>query len=384
VRDGGVYVVLGGLGELGLSLSHYLAHHARCHLVLIGSSRFIARPEWAAWTAGHDHDNSYSKKIARLQAVEALGASVRVVQCDVSDRARLHATLDAITAEHGAIDAVIHAAGIVESGMIAHKDVARFADVFRAKVHGTYHLLAYLASHPGPKVIMCSSMNSLVGGLGQIDNTASNAFVDAMALTQLAQRAGDVCSINWGAINSARLHEPVVLPQFADLSREHKKNHMSDAEISQVYDRILSWSFGARLVVSTIDFDIVLKRWGEVARVTELGRLRRVAAALGEARPPEGPARAYRSSTHRFVVEAWAGILGVDGLEWDDDLFARGAHSLAAVQFASMLKESLGLRFHAMGVYEFPRVGAMVEYVQQLQDDRDAKAALGSAKEPAA
>ena len=373
----GAYVILGGLGELGLNLSRYLAGRERCHLVLAGSSRFVPRPEWDAWVAAHGPDHAYSKKIAALREIEARAASVSIVQCDVSDRPRLYELLDGAAAAHGALNAVIHAAGIVENGMVAHKDVARFADVFRAKVHGAYHLLSYAAERQGLKVVLCSSMNALVGGLGQIDNTASNAFVDAMACTELARAAGDVCSINWGAINSARLAEPVVLPQFADLSREHKKNHMTEAEIHQVYDRILSWSFGPRLVVSTIDLKVVLQRWGEVSRVTELARLRRVATSLGEAKQAQGAPREYRSRLHRFVVEAWSGILGVEDLQWDDDLFARGAHSLGAVQFSSMLKDEFGLRLHAMGLYEFPRLGALVEYLQKLLDEQEAKAALG-------
>jgi acyl transferase domain-containing protein/acyl carrier protein len=376
VNASGTYVILGGLGELGLNLSGYLAERARCNLVLVGSSKFVARSEWDAWIATHGKEEVYSRKIAALRTIEKHGARVRIVQCDVSDRARLHETLDAVMADYGSVSAIIHAAGIVENSMIANKDMTRLSDVFRAKVRGTYHLLEYVANHPGPKVILCSSMNALVGGLGQIDNTCSNAFIDAVSLTRLAQEAGDVCSINWGAINSARLAEPVVLPQFADLSREHKRNHMSQAEIHQVYDRILSWSFGPRLVVSTIDLGVVLKRWGEVSRVTELARLRQVATAIGDSRRQDFSVREYRSSLHRFVVEAWCGILGIETLEWDDDLFSRGAHSLGAVQFSSMLMDSLGLRLHAMALYEFPRVGALVEYLQTLMEEKEAKAAL--------
>lgn len=380
VSEQGVHVILGGLGELGLNLSRYLAERARCTLALVNSSTFVARSEWDAWIAEHGEDHAYSRKIAALRAVEALGANVRIVRCDIADREGLHRLLDDLRAEFGALQTVIHAAGVVENGMIAHKDVTRFADVFRAKVQGTYNLLAYVAAQPGPRVVLCSSMNSLVGGLGQIDNTASNAFVDAAATTTLALEAGEVCAINWGAINSARLAEPVVLPQFADLSREHKKNHMSETEIHQVYDRILGWSLGSRLAVSTIDFGVVLRRWSEVSRVTELARLRRVATTIDATRPARPVARTYRSPVHRFVVEAWAGILGVEDLDWQDDLFTHGAHSLSAVQFSSMVKESLGLRLHAMGLYEFPRVGQLVEYLQKLQHEHDAKAALNPEK----
>ena len=219
-------------------------------------------------------------------------------------------------------------------------------------------------------------MNALVGGLGQIDNTASNAFIDAVSSSMLARDAGDVCSINWGAIPSTRSVEPVVLPQFSDLSREHKKNHMSERETHDTYDRILTWPFGPRVVVSTIDLGVVLKRWSEVGRVTELARLRRVSAAIEGAARARTEEREFRSPLHQFVVDAWCGILGVKHLEWDDDIFVAGAHSLAAVQFSSMLKDSFDLRLHAMGVHEFPRVGDLVEYLQKLLDEKEAGATL--------
>ncbi|MCR1766002.1 SDR family oxidoreductase [Burkholderia glumae] len=371
----GLYVVFGGLGELGLSVADYLASRAACTILLLNSSRFVPREQWDAWLAEHGAEHPYSRKIERIRAMERRGATVRIERCDITDAQALGATLDAARARHGAIHSVIHAAGRVENGMIDNKDIAHFDTVFAAKVYGTYHLLAYLRRHPVTKLILCSSMNSIIGGLGQIDNAAANAFVDAIAQTGLAAELGDVCSTNWGAVNAERLTRPNVLPQFADLSREHMRNHMTEQEIAAVYDRILHWNFGPRLVISTIDFDSVLEHWGEVSKVTELARLRDVAQEAGT-RAGEDDGQVYRSDLHRFVERSWAAILGAPRLGWDDVLLEQGAHSLSAVQFVSMIKDRYQIGLHAMIIYEIRTLGLLVEHIEAKLLERDAQLAV--------
>ncbi|KVG17974.1 SDR family oxidoreductase [Burkholderia thailandensis] len=367
VQARGVYVIFGGLGELGLNVAGHLASRAPCTLLLVNSKRFVARDEWPAWIDEHGADHPYSKKIEKIREMEKAGATVLLQQCDVADAKRVDAVLDDARERHGVIHSVIHAAGRVENGMIDNKDVRHFETVFEAKVYGTYNLLSYLKRHPVTKVILCSSMNSIIGGLGQIDNAAANAFVDAVAQTSLAASLGDICSTNWGAVNAERLTRPNVLPQFADLSREHMRNHMTEREIAAVYDRILHWNFGPRLVISTIDFDSVLEHWGEVSKVTELARLRHVAAEAGEqasARAPDDDGYAYRSELHRFVETSWARILGVAHVDWDGVLLELGAHSLSAVQFVSMVKDRYDVSLHAMIIYEIRTLGLLVEHIE--------------------
>ncbi|QKM47192.1 hypothetical protein B7760_01201 [Burkholderia glumae] len=178
-----------------------------------------------------------------------------------------------------------------------------------------------------------------------------------------------------GAVNAERLTRPNVLPQFADLSREHMRNHMTEQEIAAVYDRILHWNFGPRLVISTIDFDSVLEHWGEVSKVTELARLRDVAQEAGT-RAGEDDGQVYRSDLHRFVERSWAAILGAPRLGWDDVLLEQGAHSLSAVQFVSMIKDRYQIGLHAMIIYEIRTLGLLVEHIEAKLLERDAQLAV--------
>src|SRR5205085_1193404 len=82
LRPGGVYLITGGLGGIGLHLAQYLAQTVRAKLVLIGRSGLPDRDTWPAWLTGHAEDDSVSRKIQKIQELEALGAEVLVLSAD--------------------------------------------------------------------------------------------------------------------------------------------------------------------------------------------------------------------------------------------------------------------------------------------------------------
>src|SRR5690348_14712729 len=73
LRNGGVYMITGGLGNIGLVLATHLAKKAQAKMVLIGRSAFPARADWDHWLAAHGDDNPISASIRKLQACEDAG-----------------------------------------------------------------------------------------------------------------------------------------------------------------------------------------------------------------------------------------------------------------------------------------------------------------------
>ncbi|MCA9973502.1 MAG: acyltransferase domain-containing protein, partial [Anaerolineales bacterium] len=79
LREGGVYLITGGLGGVGLALAAHLAARARARLVLLSRSGLPAREAWAARLVDGGADDGTSQKIRQVQALEALGAEVLVL-----------------------------------------------------------------------------------------------------------------------------------------------------------------------------------------------------------------------------------------------------------------------------------------------------------------
>ena len=86
VRDGGVYLITGGLGGIGLTVAEYLARAAKARLVLVGRTAFPAREEWDGWVARRGENDRVSRAITQVRALEALGSEVMVARGDVTDR----------------------------------------------------------------------------------------------------------------------------------------------------------------------------------------------------------------------------------------------------------------------------------------------------------
>ncbi len=198
LREQGVYLITGGLGGIGMALAQELAQSVRARLVLTGRSAFPEPAAWDTWLATHDEQDSVSDKIRKLRELEAMGAEVLVVSADAADEAQMRAVVEQTRARYGPIHGVIHSAGIASGGIIALKTREVAEQVMAPKVRAVRAIERALADARPDFMVLCSSMSSLVGSVGQVDYAAGNAFLDAYAHYNTARGLFTV-SINWDA-----------------------------------------------------------------------------------------------------------------------------------------------------------------------------------------
>jgi phthiocerol/phenolphthiocerol synthesis type-I polyketide synthase E len=198
LRERGVYLITGGLGGIGMVLAEELARAARARLVLVNRSPFPPRDDWPAYLREHGQEDRTARVIAKLLAIEELGGEVLVQQADVADEGQLRAVLARVEERFGALDGVIHAAGVPAGGMLAVRTPAAAAEVLAPKVDGTLALASLLAGRRLDFLVLCSSITAISGDFGLFDYCGANAFLDAFA----ASRADDGCftvAIDWAA-----------------------------------------------------------------------------------------------------------------------------------------------------------------------------------------
>jgi malonyl CoA-acyl carrier protein transacylase len=177
----GTYIVMGGLGALGLHAARWLASKG-ARTVVLASRRGAATP-------GTDEV---------LRELRTLGArTVTAVRADVSSAADVDALLAQVAASGMPLRGVVHAAGTdapVPLAEMTGEDVRR---MLASKVRGAW-LLHEKTRHLDLDLFVCfSSVSAVWGAPGRGHYAAANAFLDALAHER--RRLGlPALSVNWG------------------------------------------------------------------------------------------------------------------------------------------------------------------------------------------
>ncbi|HEY2362183.1 MAG TPA: MupA/Atu3671 family FMN-dependent luciferase-like monooxygenase [Candidatus Angelobacter sp.] len=199
VRQKGTYLITGGVGGIGLVIAEQLAENAQAKLVLVGRSEFPEREKWEEWLEVHDVADPISAKIRKLESLENIGAEVLVLSADVSNEQQMRAAIATAQKRFGTIHGVVHTAGIAGGGIIQLKTAEMADKVLAPKVKGTLVLASIFRDAPLDFFVACSSRSSILGGFGQVDYCAANAFLDVFASYSHSTGATPMISVDWDA-----------------------------------------------------------------------------------------------------------------------------------------------------------------------------------------
>jgi acyl transferase domain-containing protein/aryl carrier-like protein len=199
LREGGVYLITGGLGGIALELAVYLAKAVKAKLVLVGRSEMLPRSQWEQWLITHDEEDLVSRRIKRLQAVEQYGGEAVILRGDVTDRKRVQEVVAEIRQRFGIINGVVHAAGVESGGLIQLRTSQQAAAVLAPKVQGLRALEFALNDVDLDFFLLCSSLTSVLGSIGQVDYCAANQFMDSFARYDSLKTGRHTISVNWDA-----------------------------------------------------------------------------------------------------------------------------------------------------------------------------------------
>ncbi|HEY0936818.1 MAG TPA: beta-ketoacyl reductase, partial [Trebonia sp.] len=129
-----------------------------------------------------------------VRDLAALGCQAEVAACDVADRDELARLLGAL--EHP-LTAVIHAAGVLDDGVVESLTPPQLDRVMRPKVRGALYLDELTAGMDLSAFVLFSSVAALIGSPGQASYAAANAVLDALAHKRRAQGLAGT-SLAWG------------------------------------------------------------------------------------------------------------------------------------------------------------------------------------------
>ncbi len=136
---------------------------------------------------------------ARVQSLEALGATVEYRSVDVRNRADLEQVIENARKIHGPVKGIIHGAGVLADSWILDKGEQQFQEVWSTKVDPARHLLSICRGEELDFIGFFSSTTARLGRKGQSDYAAANEALNRLAQLELTQRPGcRIRSIGWG------------------------------------------------------------------------------------------------------------------------------------------------------------------------------------------
>ncbi len=180
IRSDASYLITGGLGGLGLKVTQRFANQGAKHLVL--TSRRAPSAD--------------TQQI--LDALRKNGVEVVVALGDISQTEDVSRILDTIQQSMPPLRGIIHAAGIIDDGMLRGQDWDSFKRVLAPKVWGSWNLHQLTKHTQLDFFVMFSSAASIMGSAGQGNYAAGNAFMDTLAVHRHHHGLPGL-SINWGA-----------------------------------------------------------------------------------------------------------------------------------------------------------------------------------------
>ncbi|MFC0435291.1 type I polyketide synthase [Kutzneria buriramensis] len=339
----GTALVTGGTGGLGALFARHLVAERGFRSLVLTSRRGIEAPGAAALKS----------------ELEALGATVTVAACDVSDRDALAFLLEGISD----LKAVVHAAGVAENGLVQAVTAEELDAVLRPKADAAWYL--HELTRGLDMFVLVSSVGGLLLAAGQASYAAANVFLDGLAQHRraLGLPATSLAYGLWGveAGLGAELGD-------TDLERMRKSGlpALSEAEGLSLFDASLD-SGSANVV--PVKLDLATLRTREVPHVLR-GLVRVPQRQAARAGSVTGSSLADLSDDAlldlvRKHVAAVLGHASTDAIEPDRAFQELGFDSLASVELRNLLGGETGLRLPATLVFDYPTSRSVSEYLRE-------------------
>ena len=349
ISSDGCYLITGGLGALGLKVARWLVEQGGRQLVLVGRRS----PSEAA-----------ERAIAHM---ESNGATVSVMQGDISQRSAVEEIVARIV-EDAPLKGIIHAAGVLDDGLLSQLSWQQFSRAMAPKVEGAWHLHEMTRSQPLDFFVCFSSIASLIGSPGQGNYAAANAFMDGLMQHRRAIGLPGL-SINWGPWADAGM-----AAQLGSAAQERLKargvNPLEPARALSMLSDLLSEPT-AQVGAFSIDWPKFMAQLPPGASLPALERFRSSADEVegylqGLEQLKQVPVRERRSHLMTHIQTEIADVLGYDSpdeIALDQPLADLGVDSLMAVELANQLEHSLGPTIPASFLFEHPTLEGLVNYL---------------------
>ncbi|MFF4223815.1 SDR family NAD(P)-dependent oxidoreductase [Streptomyces abikoensis] len=354
LRTDGTVMVTGASGTLGGFVArHLVTEHGATRLLLLSRS---------------------AERADLTRELTELGATVTWASCDVADAAALERVVRSVDERHPIV-AVVHSAGVLDDGVIDKQSPERLDTVMRPKVDAAWNLHRLVADAPLTDFVLFSSASGVLGGAGQSNYAAANAFLDALVEhRRAAGLAGQ--SLAWGLwTDRSTMTGQLGTTELARIARNGVAE-MSEEDGLALFDAARD-AGEALLLPMHLDVARLRGRGGEVPamfrRLVHSTARRTVTAAVHDSGLQQQIASLSPAERGEFLAglvrdhaAAVLGHAGADAIALDRPFRDLGFDSLTAVELRNRFTAITGLRLPATLVFDHPTPQTLATYLGGL------------------
>lgn len=404
IKKGGLYLITGGLGDIGFHIGQELITRFGAKLLLTG------RTDLNADQVPSDYLYARPKVIEErnkaYKSLKLLSEEVMYRAIDAGDFEGLEAFVEEGEGKWGCqLDGIIHSAGVgnpeyhlehIQDHMIAAEQVATYEWMFQAKVRGTLALSQLLDDRPAAHFIVFSSISGFFGGASFSAYSAANSFQDRYALhlhhehgkkvsvfdwstwmetginrnnkliTATAAK-GYINMLPWQGVNSFLLGLGLPQPQVVlglDQNNFHIRQHLLDAPLPSQQVSIFTAPSPETAVAHEVEQLLGQDTVFELVDVPHIPRFEngepnwkmlRENAQRESFRPYVAPSTPLQTQ----LAEVFKSVLGQKRVGIHDNFFELGGHSLKATRVVSRIQKDLRLSINLGDLFQQPTIAGL-------------------------
>ncbi len=325
------YLITGGLGGLGLKVAEWLAKQGAKHLVLAG------------------------RRIS--QTIEIPNTTVETVAIDISQKPAVDALMQKFGREWPELKGIIHAAGIIDDGILASQDWSRFAKVFAPKVKGSWNLHEASLTKPLDFFVLFSSIASSLGSPGQINYASANAYMDALAYFR-QEKGLPSLAISWGPWAEVGL--------AAKLTERHRAGGFTafkPDEGIRAFALALTQSSCPHVSIIDVNWKLVPSQQSFLSEliVAKSAETPILLQRLTEALPSE-----RKDLLTNYLQQIVGKILGLSSINPELGFFEAGMDSLMTEELQEKIQGDIGSlhKFPATLAFDYPSIQKLTQYFE--------------------
>ena len=347
IDKNGMYVITGGFGALGQIVMDWLINNGAQNIILVGRS------------SPKDMVKEKIDKIKNVNTYTVLG--------DISERKLSEEIKNLANTKEKTIKGIIHAAGVLDDGIILQQTPDKFAKVLSPKIGGALTLDVLTVDNDVDFVVYFSSVASLLGSAGQSNYAAANAFMDGFAKHQRSKGVNAV-SINWGPWESLGMTKNGISAGKDNLGF----NRITPDVGMKMLDVVLQNDF-EQIGVFKVDWQKLIGAIGEenvktfiagFARLTESETENTIPQLVEELRSIKPEER--KEKVIEYLKEQTIRVLGLDPsfpLDTSKHLSEMGLDSLMAIELKNTIDKAVGKKLPATLVFNYPSIDAISEHL---------------------